>query len=127
MKEYMLLIRNESDAKASLSAEEHLTFIKKCEAYIGVLKSQDKLVAAQPLVREGYTISKAGNGWNKKAIDVNGKVQVGYYHILASDMEEAISIAKDNPEFEYVSSASIEIRPIKTKEKETAFVYPTKG
>jgi hypothetical protein len=34
-------------------------------------------------------------------------------------------IAKENPEFAYVPSATIEIRPIKTKEEETAFVYPT--
>jgi len=53
-------------------------------------------------------------------------VQVGYYHILAGDLDEAITIAKENPEFEYVPSASIEVRPIKTKEAETGFVYPTK-
>jgi hypothetical protein len=40
-------------------------------------------------------------------------------------MQEAINIAKENPEFEYVPSASIEVRPIKTKESETGFVYPT--
>ena len=39
-------------------------------------------------------------------------MQVWYYHILANDMVEAIAIAKDNPEFEFVSSASIGLRPI---------------
>jgi len=33
-------------------------------------------------------------------------------------------MAKENPEFEYVPSASIEIRPVKTKEDQTKFVYP---
>ena len=44
----------------------------------------------------------------------------------ATSNNEAIKIAKDNPEFEYLPSASIEVRPIKTKEVETGFVYPTK-
>ena len=126
MKEFMLLIRNESDAKASLSAEDHLAFIKSCEVYIGDLKAQGKLVAAQPLIREGIVISKAGNNWKEKPVNPNGEIQVGYYHILAEDMSDATNIAKNNPEFAYVASATIEVRPIKTKESATAFVYPTK-
>jgi len=39
-------------------------------------------------------------------------------------MEEAIKIAKQNPEFEYVPSAKVEIHQIKTEEEETQFVYP---
>jgi hypothetical protein len=42
-------------------------------------------------------------------------------------LDDAIAIAKDNPEFEYVSSATIEVRPIKMKEQETGFVYPKKN
>jgi hypothetical protein len=34
-------------------------------------------------------------------------------------------MAKENPEFEYVPSASIEVRPIKMKEEKTNFVYPS--
>jgi hypothetical protein len=124
MKEFMFLIRNGNDAKLSLTKEEHLAFIKKCEVYIGKLKAEEKLVAAQPLAREGIVLSKNGNEWTEKAIAVNGEVQVGYYHILAKDIYEAISMAKDNPEFEYVPSATIEVRPIKMKEEATSFVYP---
>ena len=125
MKEFMFYIRNENDAKKSLTPEQHLEFIKKCEVYIGKLKSMNKLIAAQPLVREGILIKKSGNEWIEKNISITGEVQVGYYHIRAKDMEEAISMAKDNPEFEYVPSASIEVRPIKIKEVETDFTYPT--
>ena len=121
----MFYIRNENDAKKSLTPEEHLAFIKKCETYIGILKSENKLIAAQPLIREGVVISKLKNEWTEKNIATNTEVQVGYYHILANDIDEAISIAKNNPEFEFVPSASIEVRPVKTKESETGFVYPT--
>lgn len=122
--EFMFYIRNAGDAKAALSADQHLAFIKKCEAYIGLLKAEGKLIAAQPIVREGYTISKNGNEWTKMAIDPAKEVQVGYYHIIANDLNEAIEIAKRNPEFEYVPSATIEVRPIKLKEEPTNFVYP---
>ena len=124
MKEFMFYIRNAGDAKAALSADEHLAFVKKCEVYIGKLKSQGKLIAAQPIVREGVVVSKQADGWTKIAVDPNKEVQVGYYHISAQNMAEATELAKENPEFEYVPSASIEIRPVKTKEDQTKFVYP---
>ena len=124
MKEFMFYIRNEKDAKNSLTADQHLAFIKKCESYISILKSKNKLIAAQPIVREGVVLKKSGSDWTEKDIATDKETQVGYYHILANDIDEAIKIAKDNPEFEYVPSATIEVRPIKTKESETGFVYP---
>ena len=126
MPEFMLYIRNEKDAKKTLSSEQHLAFIKKCETYIGELKKGNKLIAAQPIVREGVVLKKTKDGWEEKDIMNDSETQVGYYHITAKDLDEAIKIAKQNPEFEYVESATIEVRPIKTKEKETGFVYPTK-
>jgi hypothetical protein len=124
MKEYMLYIRNKKDAKESLTPEEHSAFIKRCETYIQGLKNEKKLIAAQPVVREGVVIRKSGGVWTEKDILNDPETQVGYYHIMASDISEAIKIAKANPEFEFVASASIEVRPVKTKETETGFVYP---
>jgi hypothetical protein len=124
MKEYMLYIRNGKDAKLTLTEDQHKAFIKKCEVYIGILKGKNKLIAAQPLVREGVILRKTETGWIEKDIVNDKETQVGYYHILANDLDDAITIAKDNPEFEYVPSATIEVRPIKTKEVETGFVYP---
>jgi hypothetical protein len=124
MKEFMLLIRNQGDAKAALTPDKHLEFVKQCEVYIGKLKTQDKLIAAQPLVREGVIVSGSKNKWKEIPCDPDREIQVGYYHILANDLNEAIAIAKDNPEFEYVSTATIEVRPIKMKEETTKFVYP---
>ena len=43
---------------------------------------------------------------------------------LNLDRSEAISLAKENPEFEYSASAKIEVRPVKMKEETTGFVYP---
>ena len=123
-KEFMLYIRNAGDAEAALTAEEHLAFVKKCEVYIQRLKSEDKLIAAQPIVREGFVVSKNQGEWTHSKIDPTKEVQVGYYHIKAEDMNEAIAIARDNPEFEFVPSATIEVRPVRVKEEQTNFVYP---
>jgi hypothetical protein len=70
-------------------------------------------------------IKKSQSGWMRKDITADAETQVGYYHIMANDINDAMEKAKNNPEFEYVSSVSIEIRPVKTKEAETGFVYPT--
>ncbi len=126
MKEFMFYIRNAKDAKLFLTPEDHFAFIKQCEVYIGKLKSENKLIDAQPIVREGVVIRKSADSWTEKDISADRETHVGYYRIRANDIQEAIQIAKENPEFEYVPSATIEVRPIKTKEIETGFVYPTK-
>ena len=123
MKEFMFYIRNEKDAKKSLTEEKHFALLKGVK-FIGKLKSENKLIAAQPLVREGVVIKKDESGWTEKNISSDAEVQVGYYYILDNDIDESIKISKANPEFEYVPSASIEVRPVKTKEKDTGFVYP---
>lgn len=120
----MLYIRNEGNGKAALANEEQLRFVKQCELYIAELKDVGKLVAAQPLLHEGCIISRKDETWVFKDIDPAKEIQVGYYHINAADMSEAISIAKNNPEFMFVSSASIELRPVKIKEERTGFIYP---
>jgi hypothetical protein len=124
MKEFMLLIYTEGDQKSSLSPEEYQQFLRKCESYIGTLKTGGKLIAAQPLAREGTIVSGSKAGWKETPFDRNREIQVGYYHIPASDMAEAMAIAKRNPEFDYGTTASIEVRPIKTAEKTTGFRYP---
>jgi hypothetical protein len=123
--EFMLYVRNAGDAKLALTEERHLEFIKKCEAYIGRLKAEDKLIAAQPLAREGFVVSRNGGIWKSDLIDGSKEVHVGYYHIRAEDIQDALAMAKENPEFEYVPSATIEVRPVKMKEEKTNFVYPT--
>ena len=124
MKEFMLLIRNAIDHQSEWTTERHKEFLKKCEIYIDDLKKEGKLISAQPLVREGKIISGKNGSWKDVPFNESKEVQVGYYHILARDMEEAVSIAKANPEFEFGTTARIEVRPVKTKERATGFVYP---
>jgi hypothetical protein len=124
MQEFMLLVQNEGERLAALSPEKRLEFVKKCEVYIGNLKKEGKLIAAQPLVREGRIITGTPSAWKDEPIQEKKEIQVGYYHIMANDLDDAIAIAKGNPEFEYTPTAKVEVRPIKTKEEKTGFVYP---
>ena len=126
MKEYMLRILNDIDHLQSLSNEQNHDFLNACKVYIEKLKNEGKLIAAQPLIKEGWLISKVDGEWQEIPFNETKEVQVGYYHILAVDIDDAIEIAKGNPEFEFTSNARIEVRPIKTKEI-NGFVYPHKN
>ena len=124
MKEFMLLIRNEIDSKKTFSPDQDKAFLKSCEVYIEALKKNRNLISAQPLVREGKMISGTNNSWTESSFNGGKEVIVGYYHILAKNLDEAIAIAKGNAEFEYTTTARIEVRPIKMKEETTAYIYP---
>ena len=126
MKEFMFFIRKNSDSKETLSPDKFQQFLKSCEIYIDNLKKQGKLISAQPIDRDGTIIYGKKDEWKNAPYNENNEVIGGYYHILANDLEEAIEIAKANPEFEFNSDTRIEIRPIKMKEDSTGFVYPNK-
>ncbi|HEY4784963.1 MAG TPA: YciI family protein [Bacteroidales bacterium] len=124
MKEFMLLIRNEGDGKAALSPEQQQQFLKACQVYIEDLMKKGNLKGAQPLVREGTMVSGSVGAFKDGPYNETKEIIVGYYHILANDLDEAIAIAKRNPEFAFVKGAKIEVRPIKMAEQSTNFVYP---
>jgi hypothetical protein len=125
MKEFMLLIRNEIDHQAKWSPQTTDRFLKKCEVYISSIEKAGKLKSDQPMVREGKMISGSNGAWKEGPFNETKEVIVGYYHILADDINDAIAIAKGNPEFEFGTTARIEVRPIKLKEEKISFVYPT--
>ena len=124
MKEFMLLIHNRADHQDRWSQDDHRHFLMNCERYIERLKLQGQLKAAQPLAREGVVLYRNKDEWNEVPVDRSQGMQVGYYHILANDLAEAIAIAKENPEFAFSTTASIEVRPVKTVEDTTNYQYP---
>ena len=124
MNEYMLLIRNLSNSKDSFSPERHTEFLNACKTYIGELKAKGQLIAAQPLIREGVILSNAGHNWAQIPLNDRDEMQVGYYHIHAHSLDEAIAIARRNPEFSFTTTARVEVRPVKINEQTTGFKYP---
>lgn len=120
----MLYVRNLGDHDAKWPPAQEQEFLKKCETYIEKLKGDGKLLSAQPLAREGKILSGRAGAWKEQPILAGNEIQVGYYHIRAKDLDEAVEIAKGNPEFEYGETASVEVRPIKGREETTGYVYP---
>lgn len=126
MKEFMFFIRKQNDSSKTLPPEKHEQFLKVCETYIGKLKSESKLLSAQPIERNGEIISRSNGEWKSSPFNEKTEVIGGYYHILANNLDEAIAIAKANPEFQYNQDTRIEVRSIKMKEDATGFTYPSK-
>jgi hypothetical protein len=112
MKEFLFLIKTEGDYCAALSPEQYQLHIKKVGSYIDNLVKEGKLKGAQPLAMDGLMMH-GNRGVFKDGPFVESKeVIVGYYHILANDLDEARTIAMGNPVFED-TEAWMEIRPIK--------------
>ena len=126
MKEFMALIRKQGDNLATLSPEEMLRFLNKLMDYIGKLEKDGNLIAAQPLERKGTIISGRKGALKDGPFVETKEVIAGYYHLLVKDLEEAVALVKENPEFEYGSNVTIEIRPVKTVEESVGFVFPGK-
>jgi hypothetical protein len=122
----MLFIRKPIEGQAALSPDQHNAFLKSCEAYIDKLESEARLISAQPIERLGNIISHPNGTWQDVPFNESREVIRGYYHIRAHDLDEAIAIAKANPEFQYNSDTRIEVRPIKTKEDSTGYTYPSR-
>ena len=100
MKEFMLLIRTEGDYCAAMPPEQYQAHIQKIAGYINTLMQNGKLKGAQPLDMEG-TMIHGTNGVFKDGPYIESKeLIIGYFHILANDLNEAIEIAKANPVFE---------------------------
>ena len=127
MKEFMFLIRNEVAAKEAMPFEIHQEFLQQCKIYIEQLERQGRLLSAQPMVREGVMVWGEVGAFKEATYQEGKEVIVGYYHILARDLAEAVDIAKGNPEFAFSNTARIEVRPIKMKEQTTGYEYPTHG
>ena len=124
MVEFIFFIRKQKNSKDNLPRDVHHQFLKSCESYIDNLKSKNQLISAQPIDWRGKIISNKNQSWNESSFDESDEVIGGYYHILANSLEEAVEIAKRNPEFAYTDTARIEVRPIKMKEQSTGFIYP---
>ena len=113
--EFMFFVYSDGNRVTDLTSEKQQLHIQKIGAYIQNLAKTGKLKDAQPLEMEGIKISRNKGIFSETELNKNKKVIAGYYHILAVDMEEAITIAKADPRFEE-DGWEIVIRPIKKVE-----------
>ena len=59
------------------------------------------------MMREGKLISRPDGNFKDGPYNESKEIIVGYYHLLANDLDDAIAIAKRNPEFAYVDRKSV--------------------
>lgn len=115
MKEFLLLIRTEGDHFDSMSTADQQDHVQRVGKYIGKLMEEGKLKGAQPLEMDGKIIHGKKGVFKDGPFNESKEVIVGYFHILANDLNEALDIAKANPLFQD-TEAWIEVRPVKTLE-----------
>lgn len=113
--EFMFYVYSDGNRITDLTSEKQKLHIQKIGAYIENLAKTGKLKDAQPLEMEGTKISSNKGVFSETELNKDKKVIAGYYHILAVDMNEAITIAKADPRFEE-EGWEIVIRPIKKVE-----------
>ncbi|MEL7425340.1 MAG: YciI family protein [Bacteroidota bacterium] len=112
MKEFMLFIRNEGNPVAELSPQQQQEHVQKVGGFIKKMVGQGKMKAAQPLEMQGRLLSYQNGSFTDAPFNETKEVISGYYHLLATDLNEAIEIAKSDPRFED-GKWRIEIRPIR--------------
>ncbi|WP_299184464.1 YciI family protein [uncultured Aquimarina sp.] len=110
MKEFLMLIRGGQEKYIIASPNEMQKHLEHWQEWMGGLTKEERLLGGQPLIKEGNTLLERG----KKVIDrpfAEGKELVGGYLLIKADsLDQATTIAKGCPSFEY--DCSVEIREI---------------
>ena len=111
MNEFMLFIKATGNPIGNLPKEKQEAHIQKVGGFIHGIVGQGKMKNAQPLIPSGVTISNESGDFTNQAINEKEEMIVGFYHIEAEDMAEAIKIAQSDPRFED-GKWSMEVREI---------------
>jgi hypothetical protein len=100
MNEFMLFIKATGNPVENLSQEKQEEHIQKVGGFIHDIVSQGKMKNAQPLIPNGVILSNEDEDFTVQSINEKEEMIVGYYHIQAENLNEAIKIAKSDPRFD---------------------------
>ncbi len=107
---YLLLFKG-AHWPEDLSESEIRQTMEKVNAWFDRLSAAGKMVAAQPLMPEGVSISGKSGHLVTDGPFAEAKEAIGGYVLLSVDtMEEAVALAKSNPMHEY--GLTTEVRPV---------------
>jgi hypothetical protein len=108
--EYMLLFRS-TDWDKDLSPQELQRIMSETMAWFERIRQQGKHRGAQPLFGEGRTVSGRKGRIVADGPFVESKEAVaGYLLLAASDLDDAVKVAKGWPLLEY--GGTVEVRPV---------------
>ena len=100
MNEFMLFIKATGNPIGNLPKEKQEAHIKKVGGYIQDLVTQGKMKNAQPLIPSGVMLSNVDGSFTDQPINEDKEMIVGFYHIQAENLNEAIKIGKSDPRFD---------------------------
>ncbi len=111
MKDFLLIIRTEGSVWSDLSPEELQRHMEQGGAYIENLMKEGKLKNAHPIDKGSRIITDSNGTLKDGPFNESKELIAGYFHIIAADIDEAVSIAKANPIFQDIPS-KIEVHPM---------------
>jgi hypothetical protein len=108
MEKYMFLFSGGD--YSSLSNDGFEKHMQKWFAWVGKLKEQDRYVSGEALLPEAKRISGTKKTVTDGPFTEAKEVVGGYFVVYAKNMNEAVEMAKDFPDFEF--NGVIEIREV---------------
>jgi hypothetical protein len=106
MEKFMLIFQGGQPNGAS--PEQMQAHMGKWMAWIDKLAKDEKYVIGEPLIPGGKLVSGAGGKSVTDGPYTEGKEIVGGFFIIkAKDMDEAVAISKDCPDFDFGTSVQV--------------------
>lgn len=93
-----------------LSPEEQQAHMEKWFAWVDKLTKQGRYVAGEPLLPGGKTISGSKKSVTDGPFTESKEVIGGFFTITATNLDEAVEIAKECPDFDL--NGSVEVREV---------------
>ena len=111
MKDFLYIHRADSNAWTDLSPEQLQNHLQHGMAYISKLMREGKLKSASPVDKGSKIVTGSKGSLTDHPFNESKEVIAGYFLITANDIEEAVSIAKENPIFNDIPT-KIEVHPM---------------
>lgn len=111
MEEFMMIFIGGDYAKAELSPDEFQCKMEKWKSWIEELRSQDLFINGKALQSAGSktVIDDSQLTTDGPFVETN-EIVTGYFLLKANDLDHAISLTKNYPDFDL--GGKVEIRPI---------------
>ena len=111
MRDFLLILKTEGSVWTDLSPEQLQKHMEHGNAYIGNLIKTGKLKNANPVDKGSRIVTEINGVLKDGPFNETKEVVAGYFLIAASDIHEAVEIAKANPIFQDIPT-KIEVYPM---------------
>ncbi len=111
MKDFLLIIKTEGSVWSDLSPDALQRHMQQGGQYISKLMEEGKLKNANPIDKGSRIITEEKGTIKDGPFNEGKELVAGYFHIVATDIDEAVAIAKGNPIFEDIPT-QIEVHPL---------------